>query len=150
MRDGFKKVIVTCDRYPSFASLINRIPLFPPRMKKEKKKPTQIQPTFTINIAEAAKAHYFYHEFFFENRKTRHIPLSSAYTLGRRRDSLVSYQSVTKYDLRLLHEEKTGYMSPCQKQKIIIPGSVGEYQNTFIDRNSRQIPSNGRPSLEHN
>ena len=151
MRDGFKKVSVTCDRYPSFASLINRIPLFPPRMKKEKRKPTQIQPTFTINIAEAAKAHYFYHEFFFENRKTRNILLSSAYTLGRRRDNLVSYQSVTKYDLRLLNnEEKTGYMSHCQKQKIIIPGSVGEYQNTFIGRNSRQIPSNGRPSFEHN
>ena len=25
-----------------------------------------------------------------------------------------------------------------------------EYQNTFIDRNSRQIPSNGRPSFEQN
>ena len=38
MRDGFKKVSVMCDRYPLFATLINRIPLFPPRMKKEKKK----------------------------------------------------------------------------------------------------------------
>ena len=61
----FKKVSVICDRYPSFATLINRISLFPP--------------TFTINIAEAAKAHYFYHAFFFENGKTRNILLSSAY-----------------------------------------------------------------------
>ena len=37
-----------------------------------------------------------------------------------------------------------------KKQKMIISGSVGEYQNTVIDRNSRQIPSNGRPSFEHN
>ena len=74
MRDSFKKVSVTCDRYPSFATLINRIPLFPPRMKKEKK-PTQIPLTFTINIAGAAKAHYFYHEFFLKNLKTRNLLL---------------------------------------------------------------------------
>ena len=66
MRDGFKKVgVVMCDRYPPFATLINRIPLFPPRMKKGKKKPTQIQAAFSINIAGAAKAHYLCHEFFF-------------------------------------------------------------------------------------
>ena len=62
--DGFKIVSAMCDRYPPFATLINRIPLFPPRMKKEKK-PTQMQAAFSINIAGAAKAHYFYHEFFF-------------------------------------------------------------------------------------
>ena len=59
-----KNVSVMCDRYPPFATLINRIPLFPPRMKLGKK-PTQIQAAFSINIAGAAKAHYFYHEFFF-------------------------------------------------------------------------------------
>ena len=64
MLDGFKIVSAMCDRYPPFATLINRIPLFPPRMKKEKK-PTQMQAAFSINIAGAAKAHYFYHEFFF-------------------------------------------------------------------------------------
>ena len=36
MLDGFKIVSAMCDRYPPFATLINRIPLFPPRMKKEK------------------------------------------------------------------------------------------------------------------
>ena len=56
MRDGFKKnSVVMCDRYPPFATLINRIPLFPPRMKKGKKKPTQIQAAFSINIVGAAK-----------------------------------------------------------------------------------------------
>ena len=64
MLDGFKIVSAMCDRYPPFATLINRIPLFPPRMKKEKK-PTQMQAAFSINIAGAAKAHYFCHEFFF-------------------------------------------------------------------------------------
>ena len=64
MRDGFKKVSVMCYRYPRFATLINRIPLFPPRMKKEKKT-TQIQAAFSINIAGAAKTHYFYHELFY-------------------------------------------------------------------------------------
>ena len=38
-----------------------------------------------------------------------------------------------------------------KKQKMIISGSVGKYQNTVIDRNTvRQVPSNGRPSFEHN
>ena len=46
MRDGFKKVSVMCDRYPPFASLINRIPSFPPRMKKEKKTDTDTSGIF--------------------------------------------------------------------------------------------------------
>ena len=37
MVDGFKKVSIMCDRNPPFATLINRILLFPPRMKKERK-----------------------------------------------------------------------------------------------------------------
>ena len=37
-----------------------------------------------------------------------------------------------------------------KKQKMIISGSVSEHQNTVIDCNSREIPSNGRPSFEHN
>ena len=40
MRDGFKKVSVMCDRNPPFATLINRIPLFPPPMKKKRKTDT--------------------------------------------------------------------------------------------------------------
>ena len=72
MRDGFKKVSVMCDRYPPFATLINRIPLFPPRMKKEKN-PTQMQAAFSINIAGAAKAHYFYYEFFFLEPKNEKL-----------------------------------------------------------------------------
>ena len=95
MRDGFKKVSVMCDRYPPFATLINRIPLFPPRMKIGKKTDTDTSGIFDKYIAGAARAHYFYHEFFFQNRKTRNLLLSSAYTRGHRRDNLVSYQSVT-------------------------------------------------------
>ena len=36
MLDGFKIVSAMCDRYPPFATLINRIPLFPPEWKKKK------------------------------------------------------------------------------------------------------------------
>ena len=47
MRDGYKKVsVVMCDRYPPFATLINRIPLFPPRMKKGKKTDTDTSGIF--------------------------------------------------------------------------------------------------------
>ena len=52
--------------------LLPRIPLFPPRMKKEKK-PTQMQAAFSINIAGAAKAHYFYYEFFFLEPKNEKL-----------------------------------------------------------------------------
>ena len=64
MGDGFKKVSVMCDRNPPFATLINRIPLLSPRMKQEKKTDTDTG-GISINIAGTAKAHYFYHEFFF-------------------------------------------------------------------------------------
>ena len=46
MRDGFKKVSVMCDRYPPFATLINRIPLFSPRMKTGKKTDTDTSGIF--------------------------------------------------------------------------------------------------------
>ena len=44
MRDGFKKVSVMCDRYPPFATLINRIPS--PRMKTGKKTDTDTSAIF--------------------------------------------------------------------------------------------------------
>ena len=46
MRDGFKKVSVMCDRYPPFVTLINRIPLLPPRMKTGKKTDTDTSGIF--------------------------------------------------------------------------------------------------------
>ena len=65
MRDGFKKVsVVMCDRYPPFATLINRIPLFPPRMKKGKKTDTDTSGIFD-KYSWGSKSDYFCHEFFF-------------------------------------------------------------------------------------
>ena len=40
---------------------------------KQEKKPTQIQAAFSINIAGAAKAHYFYYEFFFLEPKNKKL-----------------------------------------------------------------------------
>ena len=66
MRDGFKKVsVVMCDRYLPFCHPDQSHSVISTANEKRKKKPTQIQVAFSINIAGAAKAHYFCHEFLF-------------------------------------------------------------------------------------
>ena len=111
----FKKVSVICDRYPSFATLINRISLFPP--------------TFTINIAEAAKAHYFYHAFFFENGKTRNILLSSAYIhLGVD----VTIWSVTKVWQSMTFASKYSSLSDGPLEKLWGGRGIFEPQEFFF------------------
>ena len=74
MRDGFKKVsVVMCDRYPPFCHPDQSNSVISTANEKRKKKPTQIQAAFSINIAGAAKAHYFCHEFFFLEPKNKKL-----------------------------------------------------------------------------
>ena len=60
---------VMCDRYPPFATLINRIPLFPPRMKKEKKPDTDTSGIFDKYSWGSKSALFLSRILFFRTEK---------------------------------------------------------------------------------